>query len=89
MPFGQRHVALNIYNISKAHFGSRGRGEASKIKLKYTSSIFPMTNDTILGVLRMHVQKEYGKVLEMKSTYFLNIKHLYLFFLRREAFFKY
>ena len=30
-----------------------------------------MTNVTILGVFRMHVQKEYGKVLEMKSTHYL------------------
>ena len=28
MPFGQRHVAIHIYNISKGHFG--GGGEASK-----------------------------------------------------------
>ena len=24
MPFGQRHLAINIYNICKGHFGSRG-----------------------------------------------------------------
>ena len=24
MPFGQRHVAINIYNICKGHLGSRG-----------------------------------------------------------------
>ena len=71
MPFGQRHVAINIYNICKGHLGSSGG--ASKNKLKDTSFIFPMTNVTILGVFRMHVQKEYGKVLEMKTTYILNI----------------
>ena len=65
VPYGQRHVAINIYNICKGHFGSRGWGEASKIKLKDTSFIFPMTNVTILGVFR--TQKKYGKVLEMKS----------------------
>ena len=27
-----------------------------------------MTNDTILGVFRMHAQREYDNVLEMKST---------------------
>ena len=48
-------------------------GEASKNKLKDTSFIFPMTNVTILGVFRTHAQKEYGKVLEMKSTYILSI----------------
>ena len=26
MPFGQRHVAINIYNICKGHFGSREGG---------------------------------------------------------------
>ena len=26
MPFGQRHLAINIYNICKGHFGSRGGG---------------------------------------------------------------
>ena len=64
MPFGQQHVAINIFNICKGHFGSRG--EASKIILKDTSFIFPMTNVTILNVFRTHAQKEYGKVLEMK-----------------------
>ena len=34
MPFGKRHFAINIYNICKGHFGSRGGGEASKNKLK-------------------------------------------------------
>ena len=38
-----------------------------------------MTNVTILGVLRTHAQKEYGKVLEMKSTYILNILALLFF----------
>ena len=53
-------------------------GKASKNKLKYTSFIFPMTNVTILGVFRTHVQKEYGKVLE-KNTYILNILALLFF----------
>ena len=38
-----------------------------------------MTNVTILGVFRTHAQKEYGKVLEMKSTYILNILALLFF----------
>ena len=38
-----------------------------------------MTNDTLLGVFRTHAQKEYGKVLEMKSTPILNILALLLF----------
>ena len=42
-------------------------GKASKNKLKDTSFIFPMTNDTILGLF------EYGKVLETKGTYIHNI----------------
>ena len=77
MPFGQRHVAINIYNICKGHLGSRGR--APKNKLKDTSFIFPMTNVSILGVFRMHAQKAYGKVLEIKSTYTLNILALLFF----------
>ena len=68
VPFGQRHVAINIYNIiCKEHLGLGGK--ASKNNLKDTSFIFPMTNVTILGVFRMHAHKEYSKVLEMKSTY--------------------
>ena len=73
---------VNIYSymsLSKGYLGSRRVGEASKIKLKDTSFIFPMTNVTILGVIRTHAQKEYGKVLEMKSTYILNILALLLF----------
>ena len=45
-----------------------------------TSFIFPMKNVTILGVFSRHAQKGNGKVLEMKSTYILNIIAL-LFFL--------
>ena len=77
MPFGQRHVAINIYNICKRHLGSRGG--ASKNKLKDTSFILLMTNDTILGVFRTHAQKEYGNVLEMESTPILNILALLFF----------
>ena len=57
----------------KGILGLGGGGEASKNKLKDTSFNFPMTNVTILGVFRTHAQKEYGKVLGMKSTYILNI----------------
>ena len=78
VPFGQGNVAFNINNICKGHLGSRG-GEASKNRLKDTSFIFSMTNVTILGVFRKHAQKKYGKVLEMKSTYILNILALLLF----------
>ena len=78
MPFGQRLVAINIYNICKGQFGSRA-GEASKNKVKDTSFIFPMTNVTVLGVFRTHAQKEYVKVLEMKSTYIFNILALLFF----------
>ena len=77
MPFGQRHVAININNICKGHFGSRG--EASKSKLKDINFIFLMTYDTILGVFRTHAQKEYGNVFEIKSTPILNILALLLF----------
>ena len=39
-----------------------------------------MTNVTILGVFLTRAQKEYGKVLEIKSIYILNIL-AHLFFL--------
>ena len=83
MPFGQQHVAINIYNICKGHLGSRG-AKHLKNKLKDTSFIFPMTNVTILGVFLTHEQKEYGNVLEMKSTYIYNILAL-LFFLNSQC----
>ena len=38
-----------------------------------------MTNVTILSIFRMHAQKEYRKVLEMKGTYILNNLALSLF----------
>ena len=38
-----------------------------------------MTNVVILDVCCTHAQKEYGKVLEMKSTPILNILALLLF----------
>ena len=78
MPFGQRHVTINIYNICKGHVGS-SEGKASTNKLKATSCIFPMTNVKILGLFCMHAQKEYGKALEVKSTYILNISALLFF----------
>ena len=77
MPFRQRHVPINIYSIYKGHFGSRGK--ASKNKLKDTNFIFLMTNDTILGVFRTNAQKEYGNILEIKSTPILNILALLIF----------
>ena len=77
MPFEQRHVAINIYNICKGHLGSRGK--ASINKLKNTSFMFSMTNVTLLCVFRTHAQKEYSKVLEMKSILILNIYALLLF----------
>ena len=36
-----------------------------------------MTNVTILGVFCTHAQKEYDKVLEMNSTFILNILALF------------
>ena len=53
--------------------GGGGGGKASKNKLKDTSFIFPMTNVTFLAAFRTHVQKECGKVWEIKSTHILNI----------------
>ena len=37
-----------------------------------------MTNGIILDVFRTHAQVEYGKILEMKSTYILNNLALFL-----------
>ena len=59
--------------------GGGGGVEASNNKLKDTSFIFPMPNVTVLGVFRTLAQKEYGKVLEIKSTYILNILTLLFF----------
>ena len=53
--------------------------------MKDTCCISPMTNVTILGVFRTRAQKEYVKVLEMKSSYFLDILAL-LFFKTSNAF---
>ena len=39
-----------------------------------------MTNVTLLGVIRTHAQKKYGKVWEMKSTPILNTLALLYFF---------
>ena len=85
MPFT---CVVNVYSdmsLSKGHPGSRGGGKPLKNKLKDTSFIFPNTNVTILGVFRTYAQKGYGKVLEMPSTYILNILAL-LFFKIRNAF---
>ena len=77
MPSGQRHFAKNFYNICKGNFGSRGKKHPKR--LKDTFFIFSMTNVKILDVFHTHVQKEYGKIWEMKSTPFLNILALFTF----------
>ena len=77
MPFT---YVVNVYSdmsLSKGHLGSRGK--ASKTRLKDTIFIFLMINVTILGVFCTQAQKEYGNVLEMKSTPILNILALLLF----------
>ena len=79
MPFTYVVNVHSDMSLSKGHLGSRGRGEASKNKLKDTSFIFPMTNVTLLDVFHTHAQKEYGKVLEMKRTSILNILALLFF----------
>ena len=42
MPFGQRHVAISIYNICKGHFGSMGGGEQQKQTERHQ---FHLSND--------------------------------------------
>ena len=79
MPFTYVFNVYSDMSLSKGHLGSRGGGEASKNKLKDTIFIFPMTNVTILGEFRTHVQKEYGNFSEMKSLPILNILALLLF----------
>ena len=80
MPFT---YVVNVYSditLSKGHLGSSAEGVGgSKNKLKDTSFIFQMTNNTILDVFRTHAQKEYGKVWEKNSTPILNILALLLF----------
>ena len=36
-----------------------------------------MTNVTILGVFRMHAQKEYGKVMEKRAFISLTFNHFF------------
>ena len=65
-------------SMSKGHLGSRG-GEASENKLKDTSFTFPVTNVTILSIVRTHAQEGYCKVLEIDSTSILYSLALLLF----------
>ena len=65
------YICIATFNFPKGILGLGG--EASKNKLKDASFIFSMTDVTILSIYRTHAQKEYRKVLEMKSTYILNI----------------
>ena len=67
-------------NCPNGILGQVGEGEASRNKLKDASCfIFPMTNVTILTIFRTRAQKEYRKILEIKSTSILNILALLLF----------
>ena len=65
------YICIATFNCPKGILGLGGK--ASKNKLKDANFIFSMTNVTILSLFRMHAQKEYRKVLEMKGTYILNI----------------
>ena len=72
MPFT---YVVNVYSdmsLSKGHLGSRGAKHRH---------LFHLSNDKRhnLGVFCTHAQKEYGKVLEMKSTYILNSLALLFF----------
>ena len=78
MPFT---YVVNVYSdmsLFKGHLGSGG-GEASKNKPERHQ--FHLSIDKRHNFRCTHAQKEYGKVLEMKSTYILNILAL-LFFLK-------
>ena len=67
------YVVYVYDNISLSKGNLRSMGEASKIKLKDTIFIIPMTNVLILSIPRTHAQNVYNKILEMKSTSVLNI----------------
>ena len=74
------YICIATFNCPKGILGlGGGGGKASKSKLKDASFTLSMTNVTILSIFRMHVQKEYRKVLEMKGTYIHNILTLLLF----------
>ena len=80
-PFSYVVYFYNDVQLSKEHLGSRGGGRGSILnKLKDTSFICSMTNNTILGISRTHAQKGFSKVLETKGIHILN----YLVFLLLE-----
>ena len=70
-PFTHVVYVYSDISLSKGYLGSRGK--ASKTNWKTPIFIFPMTYVTVLSVFRTHVQKEYHKVFEVKSTSSLNI----------------
>ena len=77
-PVPMLFMFISTYHCLKGILGL-DVGGATKNKLKDTNSIFPMTNVTVLSVFHTRAQKEYRKVLEMKSTSILNIlAHLLL-----------
>ena len=73
------YVYSNI-SLSKGHLGSRGGGgEASNKQTERHQFHCSNDKDTFLSIFHTHVQKEYHKVLELKSTSILNILELLLF----------
>ena len=46
MTFGQRHVAINIYDICKGHLGSRGGGGGKHLKINLKTPVFDVSEDT-------------------------------------------
>ena len=82
-PLDPRHPLHMLYMFIATYQCPRGilglGGKASKNKLKDTSFIFPVTNATIFSIFHMHAQKEYRKVLEIKSTSILNIFSTFTF----------
>ena len=76
-PLHMLYICIGTFNYPKGILGLGGK--ASKNKLKDASFIFLMTDVVILSIFHTHAQKEYRKVLEIKSTYFHNILALLLF----------
>ena len=69
-PLGNDMSLLTFTTYVKGIFfrgGGGGGGGAGGGKHLNTSFIFPMTNATILGLFRTHVQTEYSKVLEREE----------------------
>ena len=73
------YMYVATFHCPNGILGLGGNASTEKHKLKDANFNLPNDKHNILSIFCTHVQKEYHKLLELKSTSILNILALLLF----------